>query len=73
MPGTGSSTALMDWVESPTAHIFKLNVPGYGKEDIKVEIEDGNILHIKGEGKDESYANAKDLACSREGHGEIIG
>ncbi|OMO92438.1 hypothetical protein CCACVL1_06843 [Corchorus capsularis] len=58
--GTGSSTALMDWVESPTAHIFKLNVPGYGKEDIKVQIEDGNILHIKGEGKDESYANAKD-------------
>ncbi|OMO99225.1 hypothetical protein COLO4_13429 [Corchorus olitorius] len=58
MSGTG--TALMDWVESPTAHIFKLNVPGYGKEDIKVQIEDGNILHIKGEGKDESYANAKD-------------
>ncbi|KAJ7960081.1 Class I heat shock protein [Quillaja saponaria] len=44
------STALMDWLESPSAHIFKFNVPGFSKDDIKVQIEDGNILHIKGEG-----------------------
>ncbi|KAE8681741.1 15.7 kDa heat shock protein, peroxisomal [Hibiscus syriacus] len=31
------STALMDWLESPTAHIFKINVPGYSREDIKVQ------------------------------------
>ncbi|XVE71973.1 hypothetical protein DITRI_Ditri11bG0001000 [Diplodiscus trichospermus] len=55
------STALMDWLESPTAHIFKINVPGCNKEDIKVQIQDGNILHIKGEGrKEESHATAKD-------------
>ncbi|KAG8477823.1 hypothetical protein CXB51_027455 [Gossypium anomalum] len=49
------SPALMDWLESPTAHIFKFNVPGYNKEDIKVQIQDGNIMHIKGEGiKEES-------------------
>ncbi|KAF3445187.1 hypothetical protein FNV43_RR14881 [Rhamnella rubrinervis] len=47
------STALMDWLESPNAHIFKINVPGFSKEDIKVQIEDGNILHIKGEGGNE--------------------
>ncbi|XP_059451992.1 15.7 kDa heat shock protein, peroxisomal [Corylus avellana] len=51
------STALMDWLESPTAHIFKINVPGLSKDDIKVQIEDGNILHIKGEGgKEEPHA-----------------
>ncbi|KAI3417480.1 SHSP domain-containing protein [Psidium guajava] len=49
------SAALMDWIESPIAHIFKVNVPGFSKDDIKVQIEDGNILHIRGEGaKEES-------------------
>ncbi|KAF5747474.1 15.7 kDa heat shock protein peroxisomal-like [Tripterygium wilfordii] len=55
------STALMDWLESPNAHIFKINVPGFSKEDIKVQIEDGNILHIKGEGKKkDEEPNGKD-------------
>ncbi|GAV60487.1 HSP20 domain-containing protein [Cephalotus follicularis] len=57
------STALMDWLESPNAHIFKINVPGFNKEDIKVELEDGNILHIRGEGsgkdKEESHGATK--------------
>ncbi|GKV00208.1 hypothetical protein SLEP1_g12940 [Rubroshorea leprosula] len=51
------SVALMDWLESPNAHIFKINVPGYSKDEIKVQVEDGNVLHIKGEGvKEESHA-----------------
>ncbi|KAK7842631.1 15.7 kda heat shock protein [Quercus suber] len=54
------STALMDWLESPNAHIFKINVPGYSKDNIKVQIEDGNVLHIKGEGGKEEQHNAKD-------------
>lgn len=44
------STALIDWMESSNSHIFKINVPGYNKEDIKVQIEEGNVLSIKGEG-----------------------
>ncbi|XP_048229460.1 15.7 kDa heat shock protein, peroxisomal [Ricinus communis] len=48
------STALLDWLETSSAHIFKLNVPGYSKEEIKVQVEEGNILHIKAEvGKEE--------------------
>uniref|UniRef100_A0A2P2J1S7 Uncharacterized protein n=1 Tax=Rhizophora mucronata TaxID=61149 RepID=A0A2P2J1S7_RHIMU len=47
------STALMDWLESPTAHIIKINVPGFSKEGIKVQVEDGNVLHIKGENSKE--------------------
>ncbi|KAL1308240.1 hypothetical protein HN51_050170 [Arachis hypogaea] len=55
------STALLDWLESPTSHIFKLNVPGFSKDEIKVQIEDGNVLHIKGEGgKEENQAKEKD-------------
>ncbi|KAK9197026.1 hypothetical protein WN943_005160 [Citrus x changshan-huyou] len=54
------STALMDWVESPSAHIFKINVLRYSRENIKVQIEDGNILRITGEGaKDKEEANTK--------------
>ncbi|KAK9272272.1 hypothetical protein L1049_002643 [Liquidambar formosana] len=47
------STGLMDWLEIPNAHIFKVNVPGFNKEDIKVQVEDGNVLHIRGEGEKE--------------------
>ncbi|CAB4271973.1 unnamed protein product [Prunus armeniaca] len=54
------STALMDWLESPNAHIFKINVPGFRKEDIKVQIDEGNILQIKGEGGKEEAHHAKD-------------
>ncbi|KAG2716310.1 hypothetical protein I3760_03G118900 [Carya illinoinensis] len=40
----------MDWVESPTAHFLEINVQGLSKDDIKVQIKEGNILQIKGEG-----------------------
>ncbi|KAL9251044.1 15.7 kDa heat shock protein, peroxisomal-like protein [Drosera capensis] len=53
--GPQSTTGLMDWLESQNAHILKINVPGYSKEHIKLEVDDENILHIKGEGiKEES-------------------
>ncbi|KAL5709064.1 hypothetical protein ACHQM5_019791 [Ranunculus cassubicifolius] len=49
------STALMDWIETPTSHVYKINVPGFGKEDIKVQVEEGNVLQIRGEkAKEES-------------------
>ncbi|KAJ9172965.1 hypothetical protein P3X46_016149 [Hevea brasiliensis] len=48
----------MDWVETSSAHIFKLNVPGYNKEEIKVQVEEGNILHVRAEmGKEEGHGN----------------
>ncbi|KAL3845096.1 hypothetical protein ACJIZ3_002499 [Penstemon smallii] len=63
-PPGSTGTALIDWFESPNAHIFKINVPGYSKEDIKVQVEDGNILVIKAElgGKDDDhyYSKGKD-------------
>lgn len=41
--------ARVDWKETPEAHVFKADLPGIKKEEVKVEIEDGNVLHIKGE------------------------
>ncbi|XP_050228877.1 15.7 kDa heat shock protein, peroxisomal [Mercurialis annua] len=64
------STALMDWIESPSAHIFKLNVPGYRKEEIKVAVEEGNILQIKAEvDKEEEQGKETVLHVAERGTG----
>ncbi|KAJ0809312.1 putative small heat shock protein HSP20 [Helianthus annuus] len=41
--------ARVDWKETPEAHVFKADLPGIKKEEVKVEVEDGNILQITGE------------------------
>ncbi|KAK1302205.1 16.0 kDa heat shock protein, peroxisomal [Acorus calamus] len=62
---SGSTTADTDWVETPSAHIFKFNVPGFGKDGIKVQLNEGNVLNIKGEAtttaKYEELLNNKDV------------
>ncbi|KAH6834718.1 hypothetical protein C2S53_003955 [Perilla frutescens var. hirtella] len=40
--------ANVDWRETDTAHIFRVDLPGVKKEDLKVQVEDDNILFISG-------------------------
>lgn len=39
----------VDWKETNDAHVFKADLPGLAKEEVKVTVEDGNTLQITGE------------------------
>ncbi|OWM87451.1 17.4 kDa class I heat shock protein-like [Punica granatum] len=46
---TAIAATRIDWRETPEAHIFKADLPGLRKEEVKVEVEDGRVLQISGE------------------------
>lgn len=39
----------VDWKETATEHVFKADMPGLRKEDVRVQVEDGQTLSIGGQ------------------------
>ncbi|KAJ4974471.1 hypothetical protein NE237_007645 [Protea cynaroides] len=49
---SGLAKFRIDWKETPEAHIFKVDVPGLKKDEVKVEVV-GDVLQIRAERKRE--------------------
>ncbi|XP_074341045.1 17.8 kDa class I heat shock protein-like [Apium graveolens] len=67
---TAIANMRIDWKETPEAHVFKADMPGLKKEEVKVEVEDGKVLQISGErSKEEEEKNDKyhrvERSCGR--------
>ncbi|KAK1289442.1 18.1 kDa class I heat shock protein [Acorus calamus] len=45
---TAIAQTFVDWVETDTAHVFRADIPGVRREEVKVEVEEGNVLQISG-------------------------
>ncbi|XP_051128833.1 16.9 kDa class I heat shock protein 1-like [Andrographis paniculata] len=43
----------MDWKETPEAHIFTMDLPGVSPADVKLQVHDGSVLHIKADRKED--------------------
>ncbi|CAL9042984.1 16.0 kDa heat shock protein, peroxisomal-like [Musa acuminata AAA Group] len=54
--GSPSAPAAMDWLETPSSHIFKIDVPGSGRDDVEVQLEEGNVISIRSEGSSATAA-----------------
>ncbi|XP_060174487.1 18.1 kDa class I heat shock protein-like [Lycium barbarum] len=50
-PHEPPSLAPIEYKATPEAHVFKVNLHGYKKEEVKVEVEDESVLKITGEKK----------------------
>jgi HSP20 family protein len=55
-----ASVRVVQWAETPEAHIFTLRLPGLKKEDLLIQVEDDRILYI-------SHSNQPKEEAAKEG------
>ncbi|XP_021897322.1 17.7 kDa class I heat shock protein-like [Carica papaya] len=61
----------MDWKETPEAHVLKSYLPGVKKEEVKVEVENDNVVRVSGQKsmeKEETFGDWQRLECSNENY-----
>ncbi|KAK4432326.1 class I heat shock protein [Sesamum alatum] len=49
-----------EWKETPEAHVLRAELPGFKKEEVKVDVEEGQVLKISGKKeveKEEKHEN----------------
>ncbi|THU60601.1 hypothetical protein C4D60_Mb07t14490 [Musa balbisiana] len=64
--------ARVDWKETPEAHVFKADLPGLKKDELKVEVEDGRILQISGERKIDKEEGTDNWHCVERSSGKFL-
>ncbi|GMI92145.1 hypothetical protein like AT1G53540 [Hibiscus trionum] len=68
VPSETSALVRVDWKETPQVHVFKADLPGLKKEEVKVEVEEGRVLQISGDKrKEQEEKNEKWRRVERSG------
>ncbi|ESR65380.1 21.7 kDa class VI heat shock protein [Citrus sinensis] len=63
LQSTGQSS--VDWLQTDQAYVLKAELPGVGKNQVQVSVENGKIVEISGQWKEQRDPRAKDW---RSGH-----
>ncbi|KAH7331923.1 hypothetical protein KP509_20G057600 [Ceratopteris richardii] len=66
------SNTQVDWKETPEAHIFKANLPGLSKDEVKVQVEEGRVLQISGERRKEEATQGEKWHRVERVHGSFL-